>query len=115
MKKSTKALKEFHKDDERFQGNIKKLAQKGKDKPIKEEVHHKVKAGDRRRDVILFIDDLENTKDWPETQITATWIVGTHSRERLAKKNYFKRIKICAAILISIPILYILVINLFGI
>jgi hypothetical protein len=56
-----KYKKQLNKDQPRFEKNIEVLLKKGKGKQIKEEVFHKVKVGDRRRQIEL--QKLDNEQD----------------------------------------------------
>ena len=111
--KSRKIIKEFLKDQPRFEKNITKLVKKGKNKPIKDEVFHKVKAGDRRREIELAKLDLENSiDDFLEREEPRHFIgyQGEYGKRREQIKKYNKMIKYGIIFIILIPIMYILLI-----
>jgi hypothetical protein len=87
----------------------------GTSKKITPEIHHKVKATERRKEVIRLKNDMENEQIMPKD------FRGTHPLS-IGKSEFAKnRAKIRKArrvvlyILVSIPVLYILIINIFNI
>jgi len=110
-----KIPKQLKKDQPRFEKNINTLVKKGKNKKIKEEIFHKVvKEGDRRRQAILQkLDNEQEVLYWAEVLQMPTR--GTHSIKREQDKKIKEAIWWFILIFISIPILYIIIINLFSI
>ena len=82
---------------------------KGKGKAIKEEIHHKVKAGDRRRQVNKQIDDSLLIRTLEKEMYIAYsdhW-QGEYSKEKARNKKYKRMIWTAVGIMFAIPIIYV--------
>ena len=110
-------LKDFKADQERFDKNIQALAKKGKGKAIKEEIHHKVKAGDRRREINLLKDNKELVEELCDTKFLYNFTSkqrgywqGLYSIEKARNKKYKRMFWTAVGIIIAIPIIYVVII-----
>ena len=102
-------IKEFKADQPRFDNAINTLVKKGKGKAIKEEIHHKVKAGDRRRQVNKQIDDnlLIRTLEKELYMACSNHWQGEYSKEKARNKKYKRMFWTAVGIIIAIPIIYV--------
>ena len=86
--------------------------EKGKGKAIKEEIHHKVKAGDRRKQVNKQIDDnlLIRTLQKELYMACSDHWQGEYSKEKARNKKYKRMFWTAVGIIIAIPIIYVVII-----
>ena len=110
-------LKDFKADQPRFDKNIQALAKKGNGKAIKEEIHHKVKAGDRRREINLLKDNKELIEEICDTKYIYALATqgrvfwkGEYSKEKARNKKYKRMFWTAVGIIIAIPIIYVVII-----
>ena len=107
-------VKDFKADQERFGKKIQAIAKKGKGKAIKEEIHHKVKAGDRRREINLLKDNKELIEEICDTKYLYAlasdrkdYWEGEYSKEKARNKKYKRMFWTAVGIIIAIPIIYV--------
>ena len=115
MTKTKKLIKKFNEDLPRFEKNIARLVKKGKNKPIKEEIFHKVMVGDRRREIELAkLDNLMVVEYGNGVKafipLDNPIIQGEFAKRKELKAKYRRMCWKAVGIFLVLPIVYILTI-----